>query len=174
MKNLAVQIKVALLGPQKWIYGNMRKRDKILKFATIVTILITATFLAGNRARADGPKDILVVANKSVGVDQVDADVLRAIFLKKRKSWKNGGKVVPVNAKKGTALRQQFLSRLFNMIEEEEKTYWEKQKISKGVEPPPEFSNNLKAVFHLKGGITYVYRSEFPEGVAKILYVLPQ
>jgi hypothetical protein len=125
-------------------------------------------------ANAEGPEDILVIANKSVTDDYLKLEDLVSIFLKKRKSWRSGTKVVPINAKKGTAIREQFLNRLLDMTAEEEATYWEKQKITKGVEPPPEFSNNLKAVFHLKGGVTYVYRNEFPEGVAKILYVLPQ
>jgi ABC-type phosphate transport system substrate-binding protein len=128
----------------------------------------------GSSVVANDPEDILVVVNVSVAEKSVELEELRTIFLKMRTSWRSGGKVVPINPKNGSALRRQFQERVLGMSADEEKSYWEKQKITKGVEPPPEFTNTLKAVFRIKGSVTYIYRSQYREGVSKVLYVLPR
>jgi len=141
-------------------------------FFLVVMVLL---FFIGPSAGADAPDDILVVANLSVEEKSIDLDNLRTIFLKKRKNWPNsGGKVVPVNARTGTDLRKRFLEKVLEMSAEEEQSYWENEKIKKGVSPPPEFVNNLKAVFHIKGSVTYIFRSQYRQRVSKILYVIPR
>ena len=145
--------------------------SRIHLFFLIVTILLTCI---RSSAVADDPEDILVVANVSVAQTSIGLEELRTIFLKIRTSWHSGGKVVPINPKDGSALRRQFQEKVLGMSDNEEKSYWEKQKITKGIEPPPEFANTLKAVFRLKGSVSYIYRSQYREGVSKILYVLPR
>jgi len=137
-------------------------------------MIAIAFFLAASWAEAkDNPMDILVVANKSVKTQKIDIDTLRNIFLKDQLSWQAGNKVVPVHPG-DTKLRNKFVSRVLGMNTlAEEKQYWKKQKISHGVAEPPSFRNNLKAVFKLKGAVSYVYRHEYLEGVAKVLLVLP-
>jgi len=125
-------------------------------------------------AEAEGPQDLLIVANNGVPVSELSIEEVKAIFLKQRKSWRAGSNAVPIHAKAGSALRGAFVNRVLGMTESEELSYWEGQKIRKGVEGPPEFANPLKAVFRIKGGISYVMRSDYKEGVAKILLVVPK
>ncbi len=40
--------------------------------------------------------------------------------------------------------------------------------------PPATFSNLLKAVFKVNGSVGYVFRSDYKEGVVKVLMVLAQ
>lgn len=136
--------------------------------------LSLATAIATPAAEANSPDDILVIANNSVGVSSLSVEDVRAIFLKKRTSWQSGGKAIPVHAKDGTSLRQAFLERVLGMTSGEETSYWQDQKIRKGIDGPTEFSNPLKAVFRIQGGISYVFRSDYKEGVAKVLLVLPR
>jgi len=125
------------------------------------------------RASAEHPEDILVVANKTVPVDTITLPDLKQIFLKQRRQWAGSRKVVPINVKANDELRHRFRQALLKITKAEEDNYWEDQKIRNGLKEPPVFSNVLKAVFHLKGSIGYVYRKDFKEGVVKILTVIP-
>ena len=92
------------------------------------------------QASAENPKDIMVVANRSVSVDQITRAELRDFFLKKRTSWSKGGKVVPINSRKGTSLRKEFRKQVLNMSTSEEDRYWEDKKIKSGVVKPATMS----------------------------------
>ncbi|MCP4602906.1 MAG: hypothetical protein GY847_20715 [Proteobacteria bacterium] len=137
---------------------------------TFLAILV----LSPRHARADSPDDILVIANKGVSVNSITIPELKAIFLKQKAHWKSGGRVVALNAKEGTALRSVFQKTLLGMSLAKEKSYWQDQKIRTGLSAPPEFGNLLKAVFSLRGSVSYILRKDYREGVVKILLVLPQ
>ncbi len=124
-------------------------------------------------ALAQHPQDILVIANKKVSVDSATPEQIKSIFLKKRTTWKSGGKAVPLNAKAGTPLREKFQELVLGMTDGEERIYWEKQKIRSATDGPTEFANPLKAIFRVKGSVSYIFRSQYKEGVAKILLVIP-
>jgi hypothetical protein len=55
----------------------------------------------------------------------------------------------------------------------EERSYWQNSKIKRGVSEPRAFGNVLKAVFKLRGAVSYVYRSQYKAGAAKIVLVIP-
>lgn len=120
----------------------------------------------------ENPMDILVVVNKNVPVNSVNETVLRGIFLKVRKDWPGGQAAMPVNAKDDT-LRAAFRSKVLQMDASAEKRHWEEVKVKYGQSEPPSLSNNLKAVFSLKGAVSYVYRKDFAEGIAKVVMVIP-
>lgn len=122
---------------------------------------------------AQSPDDILIIANKSVHIDRLSLSDVQAYFLKLRQRWPDGNKVVPINAKANREARTAFVTRVMKMQPNKELAYWADQKIRLGQHPPVEFSNPLKAVFKLKGSIGYVFRSQYKEGVVKILAVIP-
>ncbi len=161
----------------------MTLKSVIRRFRTLQPLHVTGTLLSalalwlslssvGGTASA-GEEEILVVANLKVPVDAISEADLRAIFRKSRLSYPGGARAVPIHARSGSPLRRDFLRRVLHLTEAEEKKFWEEQKIRKGIKPPAEFSNTLKAVFHLKGAVSYVYRSQFKEGTAKVLLRLP-
>ncbi|MCP4674952.1 MAG: hypothetical protein GY854_05495 [Deltaproteobacteria bacterium] len=121
------------------------------------------------------PDDILVVANRNVPVDKVNVDDLRDIFLGIRTYWKSGVRAVAINAPAGTPLRKDFRRRLVNFSEYEEERYWQEQKIKAGKKPPIHFAEKsiLKAVFKIKGSVSYIYRSQYIKGVSKVILVIP-
>ncbi|MDJ0764103.1 MAG: hypothetical protein QNJ97_14065 [Myxococcota bacterium] len=135
--------------------------------------LATALLLQAPKIRAEDPSDILIIANQSASASQISPDVLRDIFLKKRTAWPSGGKVTPVNASPGSDLRKAFRDHILKMTTNEEQQYWQDLKIRKGAAEPPVFSQPLRAVFHLKGSVSYVFRSQYKEGVVKVLLVIP-
>jgi len=141
-----------------------------------ITIAITAlVFLlaAPLGASAESPQDILIIVNKSAGVKKVSVNELRDVFLKKRASWSVGGKVIPVHASEGSALRDDFRRKVLNMSSADEKKYWQDKKIKSGDSKPAEFGDTQRAVFKLRGAVSYIYRSQFKEGSANIVLVLP-
>ncbi len=147
-------------------------KSHLPRLATASVVLAVVAFTVSGRApRADSPNDILIIANNSIAASSISADELKAIFLKKKGSFA-GSKVVPINAKSGSALRKAFQQRVVEMDESLEANYWEQQKIKTGLTPPVEFAGTVKAVFSVKGSIGYCLRSEYREGVVKVLLVL--
>jgi len=145
------------------------KKHLILNLMALFLSLITAPA----EGQADDPGDILIVANKSVRVSSITVNEAKNLFLQKRTQWPGGAKAIPINAPQKAEIRAHFDERVLSMSLEDELVYWYKKKIQTGSSAPPEFTNPLKAVFRLKGAVGYVFRSQYREGVAKILLVLP-
>jgi hypothetical protein len=142
----------------------------------IVTFLLTAAsflIVVIGTAFADNPSDILVIANNATPVSSLTIGETQEIFLKERTHWGSSDKAVPINAPEGSVLRNDFRHRALQMKVNEEQQYWQQLKIKSGVTPPPEFENVLKAVFKLRGSVSYIYRSQYKPGLVKILLVLP-
>ncbi len=139
-------------------------------FMVLMGLLIPKTSDAEDETEHEN--DILVVANKGVRVNEISVADARAFFLKQRTSWKGGTKVIVVNAPSDTELRRNFRKKILGMDDAHEESYWQDEGIRKGLSKPPEFGNTLKAVFKLKGAVSYVYRKDFKEGVAKVLLVI--
>ncbi len=144
-----------------------------MKQILLLAVLVAVFLILPNGARAENPNDILIVVNKGVKQDSITPGELKNLFLKDKTTWRDGQKVVPVHAPGGSAVRKAFVSRILGMSIEDEKIFWQKRKIKTGKVKPVEFGNSLKAVFKLRGSISYVFRSQYREGVVKIVLVLP-
>lgn len=134
-----------------------------------------ALVASGFGAKAATPEhtdDLLIIANRSIRAKSISLAVLRQLFLRRRRSWAST-RIVPINAKPGTIERKAFRRRVLRMTRDEETRYWQDQRIQSGVGPPAEFRRVLKAVYKLKGAVSYVRRAKYRFGVAKILLVLP-
>jgi hypothetical protein len=140
---------------------------------TCLSVFIALCLVDFRQAAAESPDDILVIANKSVIDSEITRSSLRTIFLKKRREWSSGLKTVAINDKDGTELRKAFQERVLEMTPNREKTYWQEQKIKKGITPPATIGNRLKAVYKIKGAVSYVYRKNYKSGVVKVILVLP-
>ncbi len=138
----------------------------------LVFLLSASSLWIANNALADSPEDIIIVVNKSVTKKEVTVDELRDYFLLKRLHWPDGKKIVPINVRGNDELRVAFRGRILEMSETEENRYWQDRKIKSGLKKPPELGSNLRAVFKIKGSISYVYRKDYKEGVARIVLVL--
>ena len=151
--------------------GNKGKHAVGFGIALVLVAVCIQQLTPAAAAQAGDPTDILVVANKSVPVDSVSLTLVRDLFLKVRKEWGKGVKALPINAK-DEQLRNDFRKRVLDMDTTAEQRYFENLKIKYGQSEPPVLSNTLKAVFKLKGAVSYVYRKDFKEGVTKILFVV--
>ena len=136
-------------------------------------VAVVAVLLVQAKAKADHPQDILIIVNKSAAEETLSISATRAIFLKKRIRLQDGTKAAVINDKPGTTLRKEFQEKVLDMTANKENIYWQEQKIKKGISPPAELRNRLKAVYKIKGAISYLYRKDFKSGVTKVLLVLP-
>lgn len=129
--------------------------------------------LFGSAVRAESPDDILIIVNKNVPVQDLSREEVRSLFMMLRTSFASSSRAVALNAQSGTPLRDAFRKRVLEMSLKEELRHWQEQKVRSGRGAPAEFSNPLKAVFKIKNSIGYIYRSDFREGVVKIVHVVP-
>lgn len=138
----------------------------------VLAAIVITTTLTVRVSRAESPNDILVIVNSSVKVSSLTSEDVKEIFLKKRRSFSSGERAVPINAGDNAKLREEFRERVLKMSATDERTYWQTLKIKEGEVDPAVFSNNLKAVFKLRGGVSYIYRSQYKANVAKVVLVL--
>lgn len=145
----------------------------------IIGLLITAHWLvwpgviAQAQTPAEHPNDILIVVNLASNVSSISIAELKSFFLKQKSRWNDGTKVVPIHTSKGTAVRKAFSRLVLSMTAQDEEIYWQQQRIRKGLNPPPEFKSPLRAVYSLKGSVSYIFRKDYLKGVVKIIRVLP-
>lgn len=143
-----------------------------MKKVAFLVLVFAMCLIEIPHALADSPDDILIVVNSALRLKNVSATELRDIFLRRRETWGNGVRAVPVYAK-DAQLRKDFRQRFLKLAESEETRFWQRYQIKTGKSQPPSFSNTLRVVFKLTGAVGYVYRSEYRKGVANILLVLP-
>lgn len=140
--------------------------------AIVFTVCITALPRSISASGSANPDDLLVVANNAVTTDHLSATQVRDYFLKKRSTWPGGDKALPVNAKDRT-LREAFRKKVLLMSADEEQRYWQHQMVRSAKNAPPEFNNPLKAVYKLKGGLSYVFRKDYRGNIVKIVLEIP-
>ena len=143
-----------------------------LPIALTVFFIIMGFNLNARTGLAEDPRDILVVVNKSSRINAISLDELVELFLKYRESFKSGDKAIPINTT-NAELREDFRRLVLKKSEAEEKKHWSNYTIRTGQSPPPTVGKTLKAVFRLRNGISYVYRSELVGNVAKVVLVIP-
>lgn len=143
---------------------------KPTSFAVLITVLLA--FPAGILAK-ENPNDILIIVNNTLPEHTIPIDIVRSVFLGKRTNWQSGIKITPINAPVGSKLRNDFRKEVLQMSEPEETRYWEERIIKYGGKKMATLSSSLKAVFMLKGAISYIYRSSYKEKTAKIVLVIP-
>jgi hypothetical protein len=160
---------MATMNTQSKTLGIVRR---ILK-AFLPLLFLIAGAISADIARAENPNDILVIANLGVKANSVALDELKDMFLKKKTSWGSGDKVIPLNVSDNPKLRDEFRAAVLKMSSTEEQRYWQARKIKEGDSEPTAFGNIQKAVFKLSGSVSYVYRSQYKTGVAKIVLVVP-
>lgn len=148
-----------------------RSQQKVLAVFLPLIALIWAS-ISADAASAENPNDILIIVNRSVKANKIEIDELKDIFLKKRTNWSSGERAVPLNVASDPKLREEFRASVLNMSATEEKRYWQTRKIKGGDGEPAEFGNVLKAVYKLHGAVSYIYRSDYKEGIVKVVFVL--
>jgi ABC-type phosphate transport system substrate-binding protein len=142
-------------------------------FQLLGPFLLIAVALMQQRTtvQAESVNDIVVIANRNLPVSTVSRVDVRRIFRKEITTYE-GIRIQPIHARTGSALRKQFVSRVLGMSDSREQKYWQDMQVKKGIRPPIELSNTVRAVFSASGAISYCFRKDFNPATAKILLTI--
>lgn len=118
--------------------------------------------------------DILVIGNRDLPANSLSRDELSRIYVGKTKYLSSGAKVLPVDQRLGSMIREKFYNDLFQKSESEMKAYWSRI-IFTGQGYPPIQENDdtsvLETVSKNPNSLGYIDRSALNDSV-KVLYSL--
>lgn len=101
----------------------------------VATILLLTALAAPAFA---GDLAVIVHANRT---DRLTRAEIAQIYLRKRRFWSDGKRIVPVNRDSGSAARESFDRRIFGGDTAELGVYWNRQYFQ-GVLPPPTLASD--------------------------------
>lgn len=117
--------------------------------------------------------DIVVIANPNLSVSSLSSSELTNIYLGKTKFLSNGGaKIIPVDQRSGSMIREKFYSQLMNKTEAEVKIYWSRIIFTGQGYPPIQEEDDsavLNAVSKNQNCLGYIDRSALNNSV-KVIY----
>jgi ABC-type phosphate transport system substrate-binding protein len=121
---------------------------KIAFMTVVLSLLLCGAVMA----------DQLVIVNKGVSVDSMDAKTLQKIYMGKKTKWDNGDKIVPITLNEGS-VHDDFLKNIVKKSSTQFLTYW-KQMIftGKGIPPKsvPSDADVVSFVSGTAGAIGYI------------------
>jgi ABC-type phosphate transport system substrate-binding protein len=142
-------------------------QPRTIWLALVLLMLALAPATSADDAR------FVVVVNPKNPITNVDRDLLRNMFLKKRVVWGNGETIRPIDLSTKFTAREQFVRRVLKKTPAQLKSYWTQQIFSgKGV-PPPEAASPTDVVRYVlahPGAIGYVPVDSDVQG-AKVIEV---
>lgn len=106
---------------------------------------------------------VVVIVNKSVPVERIDAGQVTQIFLKQISTWPDGAQIQPIDIKEGSPLRAEFYSRITGRSPGQLRAYWARQAFTGMGFPPREVASPeevSKAVQTTPGSIGYIDRKD--------------
>ena len=107
-------------------------RPRQMWLVLVVLVLGLSTALPAEDAR------FKVIVNPKNPTTEIDRELLRNMFLKKRVVWSHGGTIRPIDLSPKLSVRDQFIRKVLKKTPAQLKSYWNQQIFSgKGV-PPPE------------------------------------
>jgi hypothetical protein len=144
--------------------------------AVVVVGAVLLVVIAGP-APARGAPPYQVIVNEANPVKSLDADTVSRLFLKKTTtwddaSWENGGKVLPVDRRSDSAVREEFTREVHQRSVAAVKSYWQQMIFSGRDVPPPEKDSAAEVIEFVRanpGAIGYIESSVgLPTGVKRL------
>jgi hypothetical protein len=139
-------------------------------------LLIVAIAMAG-RARAEEAVGhaVVVVVGKDSPIREMTLDTLREVFLRRRRLWPDGGRVMPVNLPADSPYRLAFSERVLGRRPDELRDYWNRLYFD-GIRPPLVLKSPAAVCAYLAtepGALAYVPPDAVDEASCRTLLVLP-
>jgi len=144
----------------------------------LTRILLALQLLGGAAPAAERAHSeaIAVVVGTESGVPEVTLDALRELYLRRRRVWPDGTRVIPVNLPVDNETRKSFSKRVLGRLPQDLSGYWNRLYFD-GIQPPvvlrtPEAVCAYVAVE--PKAIGYMRRDEVDRSACRILFVLPE
>jgi len=116
--------------------------------------------------------EVVVIAHPDVPVQQIDNGQATQIFLKQTSNWSDGKAIQPVDAKAGSAVRDEFYSRVTGRNQGQMRAYWARQMFTGMGYPPKEAASSqdvVKLVSQSPGAVGYAAPDAVDASVKVIL-----
>ena len=144
----------------------------VLARAALLAALATLAPAAGRSAPHAGggsaPAGLVVVANATVSVEAVDREEARRIWLLRRRFWRDGTRIVPVNLPAPSPVRDAFSRAVLGRPARELSAYWNDLWFH-GTAPPPVLPSEravLLFVARTRGAVGYVTQAAYASSAA--------
>lgn len=138
------------------------------RVAVLLLLLLVAAWLPGRAAAVD----LAVIVHPDRRVPLGVEDVAR-IYLKQRRFWSDGERIVPLNRDSGSEARESFVRKVFGAGGRQLAIYWNRQYFQ-GVLPPATLASD-EAVRRFVAGeplaIGYVHPSVVDDSVRVVLHL---
>ena len=105
--------------------------------ARLTAIVVACHLLGGNAPAVDHPHadSIAVVIGTKSDIGDVTLDTLRELYLRRRRVWPDGSRVIPVNLPVDSDVRQRFSKRVLGRLPQDLSSYWDRLYFD-GIQPP--------------------------------------
>jgi hypothetical protein len=148
-------------------------RGGLTAIAVVAFHLLRGDAQATDQAHAE---PIVVVVGVRSEIAEVTLDTLRELYLRRRRVWPDGGRVIPVNLPADSDVRRRFSKRVLGRLPQDLGAYWDRQYFD-GIRPPVVLRTPEAVCAYLATepkAIGYVHREEVDANSCRILLVLPE
>ena len=140
---------------------------------TIRDRLILPLLLAVSALASTAHADVVVIVSAKSPVTRLTAEQIAKIFLGKTSSFPDDSDAVPIDQTEGSAVRDEFYSKVVHKSSPQVTAYWAKVIFTGDGRPPETLESNLavrKAVAKNTNAIGYVDKSAVDKSVRVILH----
>jgi ABC-type phosphate transport system substrate-binding protein len=140
-----------------------------MKKILIITMLLTIMGVVITKAQS-----YKVIVNSSNTVTSLSKSDVADMFMKKSAKWSNGEKIVPVDQKSNSSVRNSFSTEVVGKSVGAIKSYWQQYVFAGKGTPPVEKNSDQDIIEFVKsnpGAIGYVSSSANTDGV-KVLTIM--
>jgi len=133
-----------------------------------ITVLLSIALVTSPSAADEQYK---VIVNPKNPVTELKGDFVRNVFLKKAKSWKDGGTARPIDLPTKLTVRERFTRDVLKKTPAQLKNYWNQQIFSGKAMPPPEAASPQDVIEYVlanPGAIGYL-PADVDAGGAKVV-----
>ena len=147
--------------------------------ARLTGVLVVAVLALGGAAAAVDrahSESIAVVVGAKSAIAEVTLDTLRELYLRRRRVWPDGSRVVPVNLPADSETRQRFSKRVLGRRPPDLSGYWNRLSVD-GIQPPVVLRTSEAVCAYLAAepkAIGYVRVDEIDRDACRMLFVLPE
>lgn len=130
-----------------------------IHFFRQVTLLLLLLCGLVNWSGAQEKNQYIIIIHPEVNTNELSQKELSRIFLKKRQTWDDENKIIPVDQVSSKSVRDIFSEKIHRKKTSTIKAFWQKQIFSGRSVPPPEKKDDqsvLEYVQDTPGAIGYV------------------
>ena len=148
-------------------------RGALTAMVVVAVHLLDGGAWAADRAHAES---IVVVVGTKSEIAEVTLDTLRELYLRRRRVWPDGSRVVPVNLPADSDTRRRFSKRVLGRLPQDLSAYWDRMYFD-GIQPPVVLRTAEAVCAYLAAepkAIGYVRSDEVDAGGCRVLLVLQE